>query len=77
MRKKVFEITILDDAVCIRTDDFFFGFNEECSGMQGMTSNQEEALGGKYRELGLLARLIAKNQYSTFPELRSFRNENK
>jgi len=71
MRKKVFEITILDDIICIKTDDFYFAFNEECTGMQGMTGNQEEALGSKYRELGLLARLIAKNEYSTFPELRS------
>ena len=50
MRKKVFEITILDDIICIKTDDFYFAFNEDCTGMQGMTGNQEEALGGKYRE---------------------------
>ena len=77
MRKKVFEITILDDDMCIETDDFFFAFNDERSGMQGMSGMHEEALGGKYRELGLLARLIARSYYSTFPELRSFKNMKK
>jgi len=72
MRKKVFEIMILDDFVSIQTDDFSCCFEGNGGGVQGANVSQEQALEKKYRKLGKLAMEIAKSPHSNFQQLRSY-----
>ena len=72
MRKKDFEIAVIEDFVSIRTDDFSCCFDNSGGGVQGANTAQEQALEQKYKELGRLAREIADSRHSAFRELSSY-----
>lgn len=73
MRLKKFEITILNDMVSIKTDDFYYVQDKTHNGAQGNNSAQEQALRGLYRRLAGLVEQITENRHSRFPELSSFK----